>query len=124
MIQRGIEVEVLPGVSSAVAVPPVAGIPPTYRGSAVFFGVIAGHRQQVMETEPREELDPRWARSVAAGRLRRAGINARRVRGGIEFGCRGRWESRRDAARRGCDWGGSSVAGAPARFEVEALRAS
>jgi siroheme synthase len=38
-------VEVVPGVSSALAVPALAGVPLTCRGVASSFAVIAGHRQ-------------------------------------------------------------------------------
>ncbi|WP_377642204.1 uroporphyrinogen-III C-methyltransferase [Oryzobacter terrae] len=40
---RGIEVEVVPGVTSAVAVPAAAGIPVTHRGVARGFTVVTGH---------------------------------------------------------------------------------
>ena len=39
---RGVEVEVVPGVSAALAVPALAGIPTTCRGMAASFAVIAG----------------------------------------------------------------------------------
>jgi uroporphyrin-III C-methyltransferase len=39
----GISCEVVPGVSSAVAVPAVAGIPVTHRGIASSFAVVTGH---------------------------------------------------------------------------------
>lgn len=41
--EHGVEVEVVPGVSSAVAVPELAGIPLTFRGVASGFAVVAGH---------------------------------------------------------------------------------
>lgn len=40
----GLPWQVVPGVSSAVAVPALAGIPLTYRGVASSFAVIAGHQ--------------------------------------------------------------------------------
>jgi len=40
----GIDVEVVPGISSAVAVPALAGIPLTLRGVAASFAVVTGHR--------------------------------------------------------------------------------
>jgi uroporphyrin-III C-methyltransferase len=43
--QRGWDVEVVPGVSSAVAVPELAGIPVTCRGLSGGFAVVTGHRQ-------------------------------------------------------------------------------
>lgn len=41
--QAGIDVEVVPGVSSALAAPALAGIPLTHRGVAADFAVISGH---------------------------------------------------------------------------------
>ncbi|WP_290591172.1 uroporphyrinogen-III C-methyltransferase [Alicyclobacillus sp.] len=41
--QHGIPFEIVPGVSSAVAVPAYAGIPLTYRGLATGFTVVTGH---------------------------------------------------------------------------------
>ena len=43
---HGIEVELVPGVSSAIAVPALAGIPVTCRGVAASFAVITGHNQK------------------------------------------------------------------------------
>ena len=47
LAQHGIEAEVVPGLSSALAAPALAGIPVTYRGVAASFSVIAGHRQSL-----------------------------------------------------------------------------
>lgn len=43
--EHGIEVEVVPGVTSAISVPGVAGIPLTHRGVAASFTVLSGHDQ-------------------------------------------------------------------------------
>jgi uroporphyrin-III C-methyltransferase len=51
LVQHGFDVEVVPGVSSAIAAPALAGIPLTYRGVAASFAVIAGHRQSVMSLD-------------------------------------------------------------------------
>ncbi len=45
-LEHGIEVELIPGVSSAIAVPGLAGIPLTYRGVAQSFAVITAHCHQ------------------------------------------------------------------------------
>lgn len=45
LAQRGWDVEVVPGVSSAIAVPALAGIPVTCRGLSGGFAVVTGHRQ-------------------------------------------------------------------------------
>lgn len=43
LVKNGIEVEVIPGISSAIAVPMSAGIPITHRDFASSFTVITGH---------------------------------------------------------------------------------
>lgn len=45
LAQRGWDVELVPGISSAIAVSALAGIPPTLRGIAGGFAVIAGNRK-------------------------------------------------------------------------------
>jgi uroporphyrin-III C-methyltransferase len=42
LVQRGWAVEVVPGVSSAIALPASAGIPPTFRGISSAFAVVTG----------------------------------------------------------------------------------
>jgi uroporphyrin-III C-methyltransferase len=42
----GIPVEVVPGVSAAVAAPALAGIPVTHRGISTAFVVVAGHAEE------------------------------------------------------------------------------
>ena len=42
-LDAGIDVEVVPGLSSALAGPALAGIPLTHRGMAVDFAVVSGH---------------------------------------------------------------------------------
>ena len=44
---EGIPCEVVPGVSSAIAAPALAGIPVTHRGSASAFTVVSGHHEAV-----------------------------------------------------------------------------
>jgi uroporphyrinogen III methyltransferase/synthase len=46
LVEAGIPFEVIPGVSSAVAVPAYAGIPVTQRGMAASLAIITGHRSQ------------------------------------------------------------------------------
>ena len=41
--KRGIEFEIIPGISSAISVPAYAGIPVTHRGISVSFRVVTGH---------------------------------------------------------------------------------
>ncbi|MCA5895159.1 uroporphyrinogen-III C-methyltransferase [Isoptericola sp. NEAU-Y5] len=42
----GVEVEVVPGVSSALAAPALAGIPLTHRGTTTAFHVVTGHTRE------------------------------------------------------------------------------
>lgn len=43
LAERGIPYEIVPGVTSAIAVPAFAGIPVTHRGIASSFAVVTGH---------------------------------------------------------------------------------
>lgn len=45
LAEQGYAVEVVPGISSAVAVPELAGIPVTFRGVAGGFAVVTGNRK-------------------------------------------------------------------------------
>ncbi len=47
----GVAFEVVPGVTSAVAVPAYAGVPVTQRGLATSFTVVTGHSRHAVETE-------------------------------------------------------------------------
>ena len=53
----GIPFEVVPGVSSAIAAPELAGIPVTHRGSASGFLVLSGHAADAFD-EPLEAVRP------------------------------------------------------------------
>ena len=57
----GIPYEIVPGISSAVAVPAYAGIPVTQRGTASSFAVVTGH-----EDESKGESAVDWARLATA----------------------------------------------------------
>jgi uroporphyrin-III C-methyltransferase/precorrin-2 dehydrogenase/sirohydrochlorin ferrochelatase len=45
LAQAGVPFEIVPGVSSAVAAPALAGIPVTHRGLASSFAVVTGHHE-------------------------------------------------------------------------------
>ena len=53
--ERGVEFEVIPGITSAISVPAYAGIPVTHRGVAVSFRVVTGH-----ETPNKEASQIPW----------------------------------------------------------------
>ena len=59
--RAGVTVEVVPGVSSALAVPAAAGIPVTHRGLASSFAVVTGHEDP---GKPESVVD--WERLAAA----------------------------------------------------------
>ena len=48
----GVEFEVVPGVTSAIAVPAYAGIPVSHRGIATSFHIITGHEREKTEMDP------------------------------------------------------------------------
>jgi len=43
LVRHGIEVEIIPGVSSSLAAPALAGVPLTFRGLSRGFAVVTGH---------------------------------------------------------------------------------
>lgn len=45
-VRHGVDVELVPGVSSAIAVPGLAGIPLTYRQVSQSFAIVTGHSQE------------------------------------------------------------------------------
>lgn len=58
----GVPVQVIPGVTSAVGVPAMAGIPVTHRGLTQGFVVVSGH---VAPDDPRSDVD--WAALARSG---------------------------------------------------------
>ena len=57
----GVDFEVVPGISSAVAVPAYAGIPVTHRGLATSYTVVTGHSRHHVDT------DTNWDALAKAG---------------------------------------------------------
>jgi uroporphyrin-III C-methyltransferase/precorrin-2 dehydrogenase/sirohydrochlorin ferrochelatase len=55
-VEAGIAVQVVPGITSAIAGPAAAGIPVTHRGLAADFAVVSGHRDP-----GREDAGWNWA---------------------------------------------------------------
>jgi len=56
LAQQGIAFEIVPGVTSAVAVPAYAGIPVTHREYASSFHIITGHAKDSVGTDSKEEI--------------------------------------------------------------------
>jgi uroporphyrin-III C-methyltransferase len=61
-LAAGVPVEVIPGVTSAIAVPAAAGVPVTHRGLTQGFTVVSGH---VAPDDPRSTVD--WAALARGG---------------------------------------------------------
>src|SRR5512134_300985 len=61
LVAKGVPFEVVPGISSAIAVPAYAGIPVTHRGLASSFAVVTGHED---EDKPDASVD--WRRLATA----------------------------------------------------------
>ena len=61
-VAAGVPVEVVPGVTSAIAVPGAAGIPVTHRGVVQAFTVVSGH---VAPGDPASTVD--WKALAAVG---------------------------------------------------------
>jgi uroporphyrin-III C-methyltransferase len=85
LIDAGVEFEVVPGITSAVAAPAAAGIPVTHRGVSAAVTVVTGHRR-------RGEPDVDW-RSLAKvggtivvlmGVAQRGAIAAELMAGGLD----------------------------------------
>ena len=52
LVDAGVEFEVVPGVTSAIAVPAYAGIPVSHRGIATSFHIITGHEKEKSVVDP------------------------------------------------------------------------
>lgn len=88
--QHGVEVEVVPGVTSAISVPAAAGIPVTHRGLAKGFSVVTGH-EELSEVPARSDHTVILLMGVAqlrdsAASLGRAGLPAGTPVGIVENG--------------------------------------
>lgn len=57
LLKHGIPFEIVPGISSAIAVPAYAGIPLTHRGINTSFRVISGHHNTVGQDETKYLFD-------------------------------------------------------------------
>jgi len=61
LAEHGLQFEIVPGVTAAIAASAYAGVPVTHRGIATSFGVVTGHEDP---TKPRSEVD--W-KTIARG---------------------------------------------------------
>jgi uroporphyrin-III C-methyltransferase/precorrin-2 dehydrogenase/sirohydrochlorin ferrochelatase len=70
----GVPFEVVPGVTSAVAAPSLAGIPVTHRGLSAAFLVVSGHDEAVFTRVVGEVASDDVTLVVLMGRARRAAL--------------------------------------------------
>src|SRR3954452_1158898 len=84
----GVVFEVVPGVSSAVAVPAYAGIPVTHRGLSTSFTVVTGHSRHAVDNDVDWDALARAADTIVVlmGVAHRAEIAARLQAGGLPAG--------------------------------------
>ena len=81
----GVAFEVVPGITSAVAVPAYAGIPVTHRGMATSFTVVTGHENPWAATETDWEAVARVGGTIVVlmGVATRGSIAERLIAGGL-----------------------------------------
>ena len=86
LVAAGVPFEVVPGISTAIAVPAYAGIPVTYRGLATSFTVVTGHEDPWAATETDWEAVARVGGTIVVlmGVATRAAIAERLVAGGLD----------------------------------------
>jgi uroporphyrin-III C-methyltransferase len=84
LLEAGLDVEVVPGISSSLGVPALAGVPVTHRGMSAAFTVVTGHRRRGDEDATDWEALARVGGTIVVlmGVAERAGIAARLMAGG------------------------------------------
>jgi uroporphyrinogen III methyltransferase/synthase len=82
----GVDFEVVPGVTSAVAVPAYAGVPVTQRGLATSFTVVTGHSRHAVDRETNWEALARAGGTIVVlmGVAHRDLIAGRLIAGGLD----------------------------------------
>ena len=116
--RAGIEFEIVPGVSSAIAVPAYAGIPVTHRGVSTALTVITGHRQTGCDDNTNYEALAKLGGTIVVlmGVAHRGEIAARLMAAGLSPTtpvAAIRWGTRADQESLRCDL--ASLAKAPVR---------
>jgi uroporphyrinogen III methyltransferase/synthase len=81
----GVAFEVVPGITSAIAVPAYAGIPVTQRGLATSFTVVTGHSRHTVDVETNWEALATVGGTIVVlmGVAHRAAIASRLLAGGL-----------------------------------------
>lgn len=86
LADAGVEFEVVPGITSAVAAPAYAGVPVTHRGLSTSFTVVTGHEDPWAATETDWEAVARVGGTIVVlmGVATRAAIAARLMAAGLD----------------------------------------
>jgi len=86
LLAAGVDFEVVPGVTSAVAAPAYAGVPVTHRGLATSFTVVTGHSRHAVDEETNWEALAAAGGTIVVlmGVAHRAEIAARLIAGGLD----------------------------------------
>ncbi len=85
LLDEGIDFEMVPGVTSAAAVPAYAGVPLTHRGLSACFSVVTGHSRQSLERDVDWKSLARVGGTIVVlmGVAHRREIAARLMEGGL-----------------------------------------
>lgn len=86
LMEAGVPFEVVPGVTSAVAVPAYAGVPVTHRGLSTSFTVVTGHSRHAIDSETDWEALARAGGTIVVlmGVAHRDQIADRLIAGGLD----------------------------------------
>ncbi len=86
LVEAGVAFEVIPGITSAVAVPAYAGVPVTHRGLSTSFTVVTGHSRHTVDRETNWEALAAAGGTIVVlmGVAHRAEIAARLMAGGLD----------------------------------------
>lgn len=86
LADAGVPFEVVPGITSAIAVPAYAGVPVTHRGASTSFTVVTGHEDPWAATETDWEAVARVGGTIVVlmGVATRAAIAERLQAGGLD----------------------------------------
>jgi uroporphyrinogen III methyltransferase/synthase len=82
----GVAFEIVPGITSAIAVPAYAGVPVTHRGLSTSFTVVTGHSRHAVDRDTNWEAlaAARGTIVILMGVAHRAEIAARLIAGGLD----------------------------------------
>jgi uroporphyrinogen III methyltransferase/synthase len=85
LLEAGVPFEVVPGITSAVAVPAYAGVPVTHRGVATSFTVVTGHSRHAVDRETNWEALAQAGGTIVVlmGVAHRDVIASRLIAGGL-----------------------------------------